>query len=554
MGGYHGQSGSNRKLLATGLAAIFLVVLGFVFSELGKRKSAADALFAERSRSILSGDYAAMRDAVKGLGQQVAEDDRAPSAVLALDARAEVALSLLYTGSVRQRERAGRLLDLAKSRATPADLEVKITEAFVEGSIGDPAVAADLLGDATLRARYPKWSRISQAESDLRRGVAVDPRELASAGIGGLPGVWAIRIAWAQGDAELVRNLATQVLADNPSNPYAETLLLLSSARIERDGAALASLRDLLESGVQLPAVLGSLVVVDLTRMLRREGQEEEAAQLLLSLAEQDPESQALQAEIARTERFKSHFGVAFDQADKALRASPADPGLLAEMAAALFFRDAAEKIESRLRPIPEDQHKTDGVRRARAIATLLKGNPAGAIEDLSSTRHLGPPGDGELWLSEAFLRSGQADEALAEARRARSFLARVYGEPSHETTIAALYEGLALQAQGQKKAAARLVRASYVRPYQTPWAAWLYGRYLASEGKTRAAKDLFLLACHHGQDFALSCYDLSQIYQSMRLDEVERSIQRKARELYLRTAPEGVHAVEVREALGRTE
>ena len=66
-----------------------------------------------------------------------------------------------------------------------------------------------------------------------------------------------------------------------------------------------------------------------------------------------------------------------------------------------------------------------------------------------------------------------------------------------------------------------------------------------------RKAKDLYLLACHHGQDFALSCYDLSRIYQYLRLDSVERSTQRKARELYLRTAPEGVHAVEVRAALG---
>jgi hypothetical protein len=147
-------------------------------------------------------------------------------------------------------------------------------------------------------------------------------------------------------------------------------------------------------------------------------------------------------------------------------------------------------------------------------------------------------------------LQADNPEEALREARRARELLGLAYGAPSHATVIADLYVGLSLQGLGQGRAARAAMEGAYVRPYQTPWAAWLYGRFLENEGAARKAKDLYLLACHHGQDFALSCYSLTRIYQYLSLDEVERSTQRKARELYLRTSPSGVHAVEVRAAL----
>jgi len=531
------------------VAAAFVVGLGLFFAHLGQQKTASEELFVSAGQAILSGDYVPMRDTVKELGQQLAADDRAPGALLGLDVRAELATSLLYTGSQRQRERATQLLALAKQRA-PENLEVRITEAFVEASLGDPAIASELLRDPVLAARFPEWRNIAQAEADLRRGVAVDVAGLAARSASGLARVWALRVAWAQGDTDEVRRLAAAVLADSPDNAYASTLLLLSSARIDGDSEATERLAEHLRSGAKIPAVLGSLVAIDLTRLMRRQGDGKGAGELLLNLVEQDPESLVLQAELARSERFLAHFSVAFDRADKALRASPADGDLLSEMSAALFFRDSAEKIESRLRPIPDAQQGTGGVRRARALVALLRGNPEAAVEQLVSTRHLGQPGDAELWLAEAHLRSGSPERALIEARRAKELLSGAYGAPSHATVVADLYVGLALQASGDSRSAGQLIEATYVRPYQTPWAAWLYGRFLEAEGATGKAKDLFLLACHHGQDFALSCYDLSRIYQSLRLDSVQRSTQRKARELYLRTAPEGVHAVEVRAAL----
>jgi len=549
MPGYGSQKRRNQRLVAVGVAVTLLVVLGVLFARLSQQRSDAEQLFVVTGQAVLSGDYVPMRDSVKTLGQQLAADDRAPGSLLALDVRAELAVSLLYTGSLRQRERAVQLLALAKQRA-PQDPEVWITEAFVEASLGDPAIASELLRGPQLSGRFPQWERIAQAEADRRRGVAVDAQALAAGATTGLLRVWALRIAWAQGDVEAVGSLSALVLSDSPGNTYASTLSLLAAARLDGDGEATDRLSALLSSGAQIPAVLGSLAAIDLTRLMRRQGDGAAAGALLLDLAEQDPESLVLQAELARSERFLSHFGVAFDRADKALRASPADGDLLAEMSAALFFRDSAEKIESRLRSIPDAQQNTGGVRRARALAALLRGDPGAAIEGLSSTRHLGQPGDAELWLAEAHLQADNAEEALREARRARELLVLAYGAPSHATVIADLYVGLSLQGLGQTRPARAVMESAYVRPYQTPWAAWLYGRFLENEGAARKAKDLYLLACHHGQDFALSCYSLSRIYQSLRLDAVERSTQRKARELYLRTSPSGVHAVEVRAAL----
>ena len=196
------------------------------------------------------------------------------------------------------------------------------------------------------------------------------------------------------------------------------------------------------------------MMAIDLTRLMRRQGDGKAAGELLLSLVEQDPESLVLQAELARSERFLSHFSVSFDRADKALRSSPADGDLLSEMSAALFFRDSAEKIESRLRPIPDAQQATGGVRRARGLVALLRGNPEAAVEQLASTRHLGQPGDAELWLAEAHLQNGSPERALTEARRAKELLSGAYGSPSHATVVADLYVGLALRASGNSQAA----------------------------------------------------------------------------------------------------
>lgn len=549
MGDYPNSRQRSLRLQAVVVAGLLVAGLGAFFYQLGEKKKADASFYAGHELALMTGDYVPLRDSVKALGVALASDERAPGWLLALDARAELVVSLLYTGSLRQRQRSGELIELALERA-PQDVDVLLSQALWEACLGNPSAALASLDSGALGTIHPTWAAVIRAEAKLRSGAEVDAKELVRSAGTDLGRVWALRVAWAQGDPAVVGDVAAVVLSAAPSNPYAGTLSLLASVRLEPRGEAVEQLRGLLQGEVQLPAVLGSLVAVDLSRLMRREGQAKEADQLLLELADQDPESYVLQAELARLERFRAHFGVAFDRADKALRSNPGDAELLAEMAAALWFRDSAAKIESRLSLVPEALKETDGVRRGEAIAALLIGDTERAIAGLESTRHLGQPGDVELWLAHAQLEAGRPKEALDEARSAVQLLGLAYGEPSHAVTIARLYEGLAMQASGDRGAGGQILEAAYVAPYQTPWAAWLYGRSLSEPAERRKAKDLYLLACHHGQDFALPCWELSQIYQSMRLDTVEQSTLQRVRELYLRRSPEGVHADQVRKAL----
>ena len=164
----------------------------------------------------------------------------------------------------------------------------------------------------------------------------------------------------------------------------------------------------------------------------------------------------------------------------------------------------------------------------------------------------MGTPGDAELWIAEACLRVGDPECALTEARAAVKLLESATGAGSREVAIAQMVEGLALAASGEAEEGRRLLDAAFVEPNRTPWGAWLFGRFHEAVGSTAKAKDAYLLACHNGQDFALSCYDLARIYDSLEASSVHRRIQREAREHYLRTSPRGHRSQEVRDALER--
>ena len=410
MSGYHRRGTGSNRILATGVAALLLTALGLVFNHLGQQATEAELVLLRAERGLLTGDYQPMRDAVETLGERLADDERAPASLRALDARAELVVSLLYTGSQRQRERARLLLEDAKVEE-PLAPTVLITEALVEATIGDPSIAATILDSDELKARYPEWARVATAASSLRRGERVDAAALAAESASGLGKVWAVRTAWQQGDAEAIELLCKQVASDKPNNTYVDLIAALAASRLDSDQAGLERLKGLIGGGHEIPAVLAGYLVIDLTRAMRREGEVDAAAELLQSAVDQDSESLLLQAERAREARFRAHFGVAFDIADKGLRVDAADSGLLAELAGALFFRDSSEKLETRLRPIPDALQDTDGVVRARALGQLLAGQHQQALTALEATRHVGQPGDTELWIAEAHLRLGQPND-----------------------------------------------------------------------------------------------------------------------------------------------
>ena len=226
MGGYSRRRRNKQKLLATGVAALALGLLGGLFHYLGEQQTENERLLLQAERAILTGDYTPMRDSVELLGQMLAADDRAAADLRALDARAELAVSLLYTGSLRQRERARSLLEDAKSDSASSP-QVLITEAFLEATIGDPSIASSILESDELTARYPEWARVSNAAAALRRGDAVDAVTLATNGQSGLAKVWAVRTVWQQGDAETIELLAKRVLDVKPGNVYVEFLKTL---------------------------------------------------------------------------------------------------------------------------------------------------------------------------------------------------------------------------------------------------------------------------------------------------------------------------------------
>ena len=143
MSGYHRRGTGSNRILAMGVAALLLTALGLVFNHLGQQATEAELVLLRAERELLTGDYQPMRDAVETLGERLADDERAPASLRALDARAELIVSLLYTGSQRQRERARLLLEDAKIEE-PLAPTVLITEALVEATIGDPSIAATI--------------------------------------------------------------------------------------------------------------------------------------------------------------------------------------------------------------------------------------------------------------------------------------------------------------------------------------------------------------------------------------------------------------------------
>jgi hypothetical protein len=335
-----------------------------------------------------------------------------------------------------------------------------------------------------------------------------------------------------------------------PGHRYGEAIAALVQSRsLEPDAA-----RELLQPMVaapDLPARVAELVVVEASRILRRDGRPDDADSVLTEFLAQDDSAPFLLSEQSRVHRYAGSFGAARAAADKGLRTRSDDPNLLAEFAAAAFFNDAVSTIQDRVGK-SNGASDSDGLRRAQAMVDLINGRGAAAASGLEATRHLGLPGDAELWLAEARLVSGQPAEAAKEARRAAELLAAAVGEDSREVALARLYEGLAVASAGDVDAGRAILRTAYRKETRTPWGAWLYGRFHELAGSPEDARTAYLLACHNGQDFALGCFELARLYDSLPGGTVRKRTQREARAQYLRVSPKGWRAPEVRAALDR--
>ena len=540
----------RSRIQATVAAVLILSALGFWFFQTGQKKAEREARMARLESLVEQADFESLKAAAKESTSSYESDIKAPVDLLSIDVRAQLLMFVLHTGDDARRIKASESL-LAGKGHDETNPSIQLSEALFEAVAGSPDKALSILDGGGVGEALPDWQAIVRAEASLRKGDLPGAASMLAGRTSSAARCWAIRVAWRQGDLTAVEQTAADVLAAVPEHRYAGVMAELAAARRTGDEAAATRLRAMLEGAAPLTALNAARVTVELSRLLRRNGSPEQADALLERMLEQDESSLSLQEEYARVQRYQGLFGAARIRADKALRARADDPGLLSELAEAAFFNDAAAMINDRTRQVPGGAKSSDGVVRAEAIAKLIEGNTALAIQGLEATRHLGMPGETALWLAEAHLRAGEPARAQEEAASAVQLLGAATGEGSREQAIARMYEGLAIAAGGDVDAGREILDAAFVEPNITPWGAWLFGRFHEVAEDDRAAKDAYLLACHNGQDFALSCYDLARIYDSLPASGLHRRTQKEAREHYLRSSPKGWHAAEVKSVLG---
>ncbi len=541
----------KQQQMRTRIAVVLILAIlgggGWFFLQFSARK-AADDMRRSVEAKLLRGDFQSLNAAAKEVLEVIAEDERAPGEFLVLDAQAELLLYSLYTDQHSQLAHARDLVETAEQRA-PGEPRTKLGRALAEAIAGSPDDALELAA-AGFDGLEPAWARVVKAEAEHRKGRFPEAVAALQGCRAPLCMAWTARSAWLAGDVDGASDAAAALAAAASDHEVARAITGLAAARKSPDADAESALGALLEQGEPLPGPLAALVSVDLARLLSRTSGPKRAEEFLTAALTADESSPILAAEFARMRRFQGSFGAAKIRADKALRVRSAEPSLLGEMAAASFFNDDSAFIRDRVSRVPKGAEESDGVKRALAFADLVDGVAGNALPALLATRHLSAPGETDLWLAWTHLQLKDFEASAAAAGAAREQFTKAMGEGTPEVASAALIEAQALirgDADGAAEAAEALLEAHYVDAGITPWTAWLYGQVHEARGNSRGAKDAYLLACHNGQDFAMSCFDLARIYDELPMDGLARRTQKEARRHYLRTAPKGRHAGEVR-------
>jgi|GEM_PF-1899873 len=542
------QRRSSRIRALIGLVLV-IAVAGAALFQMGRKRAAVAALTLQTETLSATGAYGDLRDASQLASAAASKDELAPATYFVQGMKAELALWSLYVGAQSLSAKAQQMMEAAQVRG-PEEPSTHFAEALWEAVRGDPALALALLDGGTVGTTTP-WHSVARAEALLRSGDLAGARGALDGCDSGLCKAWSGRIAMDIGDWSAAKATGDALVGMRAGHELGRTAQVLSSARALDPDARIERLQGYMEE-TDLPPLLLARVVVDLSRALRRAEGPKRADELLERALSNTPDASLLAREVARSKRFQGYFGAAWTGADKALRSKPGDPGLLTEMSASLFFNDAAELLEGRLEPAQKRGTAGDGVRRVEAVIALIKGLNDQAIEGLQATSHLGEPGDTQLFLAEAYLRAKRWDDAATAARKAQEPLKGTFGEGSRELAIARMYEGVAVGLGGDDEAAGVILEGAYTKDVRTVWGAWLYGRYHQGAGRTRDAKDAFLLACHNGQDFAQACLALADIYDTMEMDGAMKRTQSEARKSYVRTSPKGWNVQRVRTALGK--
>lgn len=545
-----------RRRRARSQKVVLLVVISVLLMAVAAaRLMGAAGVAAEVDRIevlLLRAEPGTVEEAVTAASALVAEDRGKSVAFLGLEVRTNLLYYGLYSGSSRLKRKAAERLEDARLRA-PNSSEYALAHAVWHGLVGNPGRALEILDSGAAGNEHAVWQRLVRSEAALRMGDVEKAGALLADGVSPLLLSWDLRSAWAGGDMEQAGRLSEQLQAAQPEHLMAATVDVLMESRGKSDEEGAALLAPLLEAAQSMPNRLTAWVVVEQARLALRSGGDPQsrnrALELLDSARQADDPAPELILEAGWLRLVNGSFGAARTLADKGLREQPDEPSLLALYASAALLNDSSEQILELLSGLPEDSAGSAGQIQAHALASLVRGDAEDAVDGLEKTVHLGAPGQSRLFSADALLAAGRPKKAREQAAIARARLIAVYGENSREAALGAAYEGLALAAMGDQQGALEAYKLVLAGQNKTPWTAWLYGRTLQYGQETAAAKDAFLLACHNGQDFARACWDLTQIYEELKLDVVQRRTQSEAKRHYLRTSPKGWRAQSLREA-----
>jgi hypothetical protein len=544
------RRGGRGKAIAA--AAALLLVLGGFFFRMGRDQARLDAEVARLEALLAKADPASLKEVMGASAAALQEREKPEPRLLGLHARAVIVTQVLHTGEWRLRESARQLVEDGKA-AGPESPAAVLAEAAFQAAFGSPERALLLLDGAGGTDAPALWQAVIRAEAGLRGGQPDGGAAALRGQSEPLARTWAVRVAWATGDSATLGEHAAALLQSDPQSDAGRAFTGILAARARPGEEALKALQSLFASQPPLSSENSSPVAVEMARVLRRGADGERRADEMLgtTLAAADAPA-ALFAEVARTSRMRGLFADAQSQVARGLAQRPDEPRMLAELAMAAFFRDDARRIEAALETLPPHAVDSDGARRGRGLVALSRGENGAALGLLASSRHLGIPGEGDLWLAEAQMRLGDIEKARAHAQRAEGLLAAAAGEGSREWALARSYSAWAQAAAGDKEGGRAAAEAVWAPGLQSFWAAWVQGRLMEAAGDPEAAKNRYLAACRNGQEFGLACAELARVYDVLGLDEARAKTQRQAWDYYLKVSPQGTHAGEARAALAQ--
>jgi hypothetical protein len=502
------------------VVAVLTATAGLLFERQGANRKSDRRLVAQVEDLLLQADPGSLA-AASGLLAGI----EAPGAeFLALGARTQLLRYRHGTARRTELQQARSLLDAipVERKDDPGVLFARAWEATLSGRLKEGSALREALGPHG--AGPERWRRGLQAldaELASRRGEACGPT-----GAHPLGALTAAAIAWEEGrwpDAEVAFRAAGPAGVEGRN---------ISAARAAPLGERTAALQALVEGGGMSPVGLARAAVT-LAAWTEAQQGAESAVSLLGAALQADPSAPTVAAALSRLHARMGQFTLARTTALNALQDHPGNEDLLAAWAEASWALDDPHQIREQVRRIDRAAEPGWGVTMAVALAELLEGQAKGARF---------PDGRrGAVWRCHSALEAGDGAASLSLCGGLAEELERAADGSPLAVQSARLRQIHALALSGRKDAPRQL--AEVVRAgARSPFTSWLRGRAEMVMGRTKEARGALLDGCFRGQDFALGCLELVQVYQRAAANDVTPETLREAALRYTRISPRGAH------------